>query len=160
MLLRAGEDLGRWSHLIEKFENTIHTHEICVPYRTLFFFILSCLDAYMQSNAWQGSYVRSPAIKKAQGAKGEGEESRWKRRRGRVAAERASVFPQERSCRAKSTWKSRGMGKWCRERRDRALAELPNSPVCSTRLGSVVLTLIQLTHHSCFVILFHFITGS
>lgn len=37
----------------------------------------------MQSNAWQGSYVRSPAIKKkAQGAKGEGEESRWRRRRG------------------------------------------------------------------------------
>lgn len=70
MLLRAGEDLGRWSHLIEKFENTIHTHEICVPYRTMFFFILSRLDAYMQSNAWQGSYVRSPAIKKAQGAKG------------------------------------------------------------------------------------------
>ena len=41
-------------------------------------------------------------------------------RGGRAAAEEASVFPQERSCRAKSTWKSREMGKWCRERRDRA----------------------------------------
>lgn len=67
---------------------------------------------------------------------------------GRVAAERASVFPQERSCRAESTWKSRRMGKWCRERRDRASAELPNPPVCSTRLGSVALGLIQLTHRS------------
>lgn len=60
------------------------------------------------------SCVRSCAIKKAQGAKGGREESR--ERRGRAAAEEASVFPQERGCRAKSTWKSQRMGKWCRAR--------------------------------------------
>lgn len=87
----------------------------------------------MQSNAWQRSCVRSPAVKKAK-KKAQGAERWWwweeeeggeekKADRGggggggggRAAAEEASVFPQERLCKAKSTWKSRGMGKWCRE---------------------------------------------
>lgn len=38
--------------------------------------------------------------------------------------EEASVFLQERGCRAKSTWKSREMGDWCKQRLQRARIEL------------------------------------
>lgn len=67
---------------------------------------------------------------------GKREESRRRRRRGRAAAKEASVFPQERGCRAKSTWKSRGMGKWCSERQHRARARAPKPALTFTGLSS------------------------
>lgn len=54
---------------------------------------------------------------------------------GRAAAEEASVFPQERLCRAKSTWKSRGMGKWCREVSTSRSSQ--NPALAFTGIGSV-----------------------
>lgn len=103
----------------------------------------------MQSNARQRSCVRSPAIKKAQGAKGggEGEESRQRMRRGRrrrrAAAEEASVFPQERGCRAKSTWKSRGMGKWCCTAPEPSSQNLHSVLLDSALLSSVVISRVR-----------------
>lgn len=85
---------------IGRFKNSL------ILYHILFlFYFVGCMDVYMQSNAWQRSCVRSPAIKKKpKGQRGGGREEsrqrRW-RRRGRAAAEEASVFLQERGCRAK-----------------------------------------------------------
>lgn len=73
-----------------RIQNLSHTlsHTVLV--------LVCCMDVYMQSNAWQRSCVRSPAIKKAQGARG----GRGGGQRGGAAAEEASVFLQERGCRA------------------------------------------------------------
>lgn len=46
---------------IQKLSHTL-SHTVLV--------LVCCMDVYMQSNAWQRSCVRSPAIKKAQGARG------------------------------------------------------------------------------------------
>lgn len=58
----------------------------------------------MQSNAWQRSCVRSPAIKKKKpkGQRGgRRKPAEEEEKEGRAAAEEASVFLQERGCRAK-----------------------------------------------------------
>lgn len=98
-------------------------------------FICLCIDVYMQSNAWQRSCVRNPAIKKAQGAEG-GRRKPAEEGRGRAVVEEASVFLQERGCRAKSTWKSREMGERCRERLQHARIELQKPALSFTRPSS------------------------
>lgn len=55
----------------------------------------------MQSNAWQRSCVRSPAIKKEKPKGGWVGERRKPVGEEEGGAEEASVFPQERGCRAK-----------------------------------------------------------
>lgn len=77
---------------------------ILMLYHILFLFYLLCMDVYMQANAWQRSCVRSPAIKKSPRGKARGGGAGSREEgvgRGRAAAEEASVFSQERGCRAK-----------------------------------------------------------
>lgn len=89
----------------------------------------------MRPNAWQRSCVgKACHKKKPMGQRGgvrrrkEGGRVLWVR--GAVAAEEASVFPQERLCRAKWTWKGREMGKRCREVFGAAAA--PRAPLATT----------------------------
>lgn len=53
--------------------NNVHIQKhVLILYHRLFLFYLLCMDVYMQSNAWQRSCVRSPAIKKKPKGQGEG----------------------------------------------------------------------------------------
>lgn len=87
--------------------NNMHVQKLILMLYHIQFVFYFAVYVYMQSNAWQRSCVRNPAIKKAQGAKWGGgrrkpaEEEEGGGRGGSAAAEEASVFPQERGCRAK-----------------------------------------------------------
>lgn len=121
---------------------TTHTFENSFSYFIAYCscFILLCMDVYMQSNAWQRSCVRSPAIKKSPRGIG-GEEKKAGRgggegEEGEGGGRGGVCFSSGARLQSEVDMEKPGNGKMAQRAATQRLSRAPKPALSFTRLGS------------------------